>query len=217
MRQRRLKDLDERLERHKDLMVAEAKENKGKWRTVFGKTGPLFLELGCGKGQFVSKLAKDNPQNLYLAIEGQENVIVKAAEKIQNQGIENVLLISDYITDIKEYFAENELDGLYLNFSDPWPKARHAKRRLTYRGFLESYGVIIKEGGFIEFKTDNDDLFAFTLEEIEEVGYKIIHQTTDLHSSDFPSKEVRTEYEEKFSSRGKNINYVKVKIEEGKK
>lgn len=109
-----------------------------------------------------------------------------------------------------EFFDEGQLSGIYLNFSDPWPKARHAKRRLTHRDRLKDYGWALKKGGFIEFKTDNDDLYDFTLEEIDSAGYEIAEQTRDLHSSEYPSKDITTEYEDKFSGRGKNINYVKI-------
>ncbi|MFR4797472.1 MAG: tRNA (guanine(46)-N(7))-methyltransferase TrmB, partial [Lentihominibacter sp.] len=109
-----------------------------------------------------------------------------------------------------EFFDEGQLSGIYLNFSDPWPKARHAKRRLTHRDRLKDYGWALKKGGFIEFKTDNDDLYDFTLEEIDAAGYEIAEQTRDLHSSEYPSKDITTEYEDKFSGRGKNINYVKI-------
>ena len=125
----------------------------------------------------------------------------------------NLKFMNIFITDLGEIFNENQLSGIYLNFSDPWPKARHAKRRLTHRNKLESYYKVIKPGGFIEIKTDNDELYAFTLEQINDLGYRILESSTDLHASGYVAKEITTEYEERFKSRGKSINYVKIAVE----
>jgi tRNA (guanine-N7-)-methyltransferase len=163
-------------------------------------------------------------------------VIVRAAEKIRERGLWNAYLISGYVRDIHEFFEDGELDGIFLNFSDPWPKARHARRRLTCRENLAAYMDVIRDGGFIEFKTDNDDLFAFTLEEVEALGYEIDEISWDLHGAGegiedpaeraaaaflgfgeleseegtFAAAEIKTEYEEKFMKKGVKIKYVRL-------
>ncbi|MEA4922825.1 MAG: tRNA (guanosine(46)-N7)-methyltransferase TrmB [Eubacteriaceae bacterium] len=212
MRQRRIKDLEERLNNHSDLITADGKQYKGKWKDIFDGDSKLYLEFGCGKGKFIAAKAAADPYDGFIAVEGQPSVAVLAADKIKESEITNIRLVCEVIKNIEEYFAENELDGMYLNFSDPWPKARHSKRRLTYRSFLESYRKIIKPGGFVEFKTDNDGLYDFTLEELDECSFRILEQTRDLHSTEYESNGYRTEYEEKFSSKGKNINYIKFEI-----
>lgn len=215
MRQRRLKDIDERKERLDSWFIKEPEKLKGRWRGFFSARGlrsdaPLYIEIGCGKGRFITEKAKACPDCAFVAIEGQESVIVKAMDKAEQAGLKNLMFISLRIEDVRDFFGEGEADGIFLNFSDPWPKARHAKRRLTHRGFLEKYSHIVKSGGFLEFKTDNDDLFDFTLEEIASLGYDIKYMTRDLHASDIAKNNILTEYEKKFAGRGKNINYVKI-------
>lgn len=215
MRQRRLKDLDERKARLDSWFIKEPEKLKGKWKELFAERGlsndaPLYIEIGCGKGRFITENAKVHPDAAYVAIEGQESVIVKAMDKAEKAELKNLLFISLRLEDIREFFEKDEVDGIFLNFSDPWPKARHAKRRLTHRGYLKRYGNIIKPGGFIRFKTDNDDLFDFTLEEVGALGYHIEEITRDLHASEFAKDNILTEYERKFAGRGKNINYVKI-------
>ena len=130
-------------------------------------------------------------------------------EKAQEGRLANLRIFIDYVHDLQDYFTEGELDGIYLNFSDPWPKARHAKRRLTHRNRLENYREVLSDEGTVEFKTDNDGLFDFTMEELEEGGFEILQQTRDLHKSGFSAAEITTEYEERFKDAGKNINFVK--------
>jgi len=229
MRQRKAKDLEKRLAECSEYMIDDP--GKGS-RDYFGSkvcgtddaanglsdTGAereLFLEIGCGKGQFIIKKALENPDADFIAVEGQETVILRALEKVSKQSTgkpkpENLKFMLTFIDNMEDFFDEDQLSGIYLNFSDPWPKARHAKRRLTYRKRLENYGKALKPGGFIEIKTDNDDLFDFTLREIEDVGYETVELTRDLHSSSYASRLTTTEYEDKFSGRGKNINYVKI-------
>lgn len=177
----------------------------------------LFLEIGCGKGQFITGKAKKHPDADFIAIEGQETVILRALEKARELDDEtgqlsNLRFMLTFVHSMDELFYEKQLSGIYLNFSDPWPKARHAKRRLTHRDRLRDYAWALKPGGFVEIKTDNDALYDFTLEEIEAAGYRITEQTRDLHGSGFESKNTTTEYEDKFSSRGKNINYVRFTV-----
>ena len=211
MRQRSVKNLEEKLELNSSFLIRDPREVKGKWSEVFGNKNPIYLEIGCGKGQFIFTYANKNPDKNYIAIEGQENVALRALEKAEQGGLQNLRIFIDFVNDIKDYFEEGELAGVYLNFSDPWPKARHAKRRLTYHKRLANYKEVIGAEGLIEFKTDNDELFEFSLEEIELGGYEVLEVTRDLHNSEFTSKEITTEYEDKFRNGGKNINYVKIK------
>ena len=211
MRQRNIKNIEEKLELNSSFLIRTPREFKGKWLEEFGNKNPIYLEIGCGKGQFIFSQAKENPDRNYIAIEGQENVALRALEKAEQGGLKNLRIFIDYVQDLKDYFEEGELKGIYLNFSDPWPKARHAKRRLTYHKRLQNYKEVIGRDGCIEFKTDNDGLFEFTMEEILEHGFEVVETTRDLHKSEFESKHITTEYEDKFRKNGKNINYVKIK------
>lgn len=209
MRQRKAKNLDTKLAAYEHLCVDEPKSMKGKWKELFGNDNEIYLELGCGKGQFSSRQAKEHPDRNYIAVEGHETVVLRALEKAEAAEIQNIKFVLQYIQDITEFFEEGELAGIYLNFSDPWPKERHAKRRLTHTRYLKGYEKVVKSGGFVEFKTDNDGLFEFSMEEIEANGYEVTEFSRDLHTTQFESKNFTTEYEEKFKALGKNINYVK--------
>ena len=181
---------------------------------IFGNGNPIYLEIGCGKGNFITKHAFAEPDCNFIACEGQMSVVLRALEKAEASGSGNLRVFIDFVNDLEDYFEVGELSGIYLNFSDPWPKARHAKRRLTYRGRLQNYKKVLKPDGFIEFKTDNEGLFAFTLEEIEACGYEMIEMSRDLHGEaqgvhGEKSRCFMTEYEEKFSGQGKNINFVR--------
>ena len=211
MRQRNIKNLNEKLEMNSSFLIENPKECKGKWSDIFVNDNPIYLEIGCGKGQFIMKQAQEFPKRNFIAIEGQSNVVLRALQKAEVNKCKNLRIFIDYVNDLEDYFEKRELSGIFLNFSDPWPKARHAKRRLTYHDRLLNYKKVLTDDGFIQFKTDNDSLFEFTLEEIDEAGLKIIEQSRDLHNSDFEAKNITTEYEDKFSERGKNINYVKFK------
>ena len=215
MRQRTVKNLEEKMANNSSFLIKDPREAKGHWAEIFGNTNPVYLEIGCGKGKFILTRAQRNPDANYIAVEGQENVILRAMEKAEAAGLANLRLFNDFVNDLNDYFEKGELAGVYLNFSDPWPKARHDKRRLTYHKRLENYFQVMDEAGFVEFKTDNEGLFEFTLEEIallEEKGLKMAEMTRDLHGEDcsYESRLVTTEYEDKFSAVGKNINYVKI-------
>ncbi len=215
MRQRKLKDLDQRVEEHQELFIQDPERWRGHWLDLEDPQGSkekVFLEIGCGKGAFITTHAKENPQNRYIAIEGQMNVLIRVAEKIQENRLDNVVLIGQYIHSLDEIFQEGEIDGLYLNFSDPWPKKRHSKRRLTHRDYLASYEKAVKKGGFIAIKTDSQALFEFSVEEAKARGLEIKSQSRDLHNSDYEAKQVMTEYEKKFSQRGLPIFYLELKI-----
>lgn len=212
MRQRKIKNLDEKLDALARFQITDPKQHKGNWKAVFGNENPIYLEVGCGKGQFVTGNAQTYSDRNYIAIEGQASVVLRALEKAKSMELDNVRFMLQFIDDVREYFDEGELAGIYLNFSDPWPKDRHAKRRLTYNKKLLQYmQVIDKEKGFIQFKTDNEGLFEFTLGEIEIAGLTMVEMSRDLHNSEYNEKNITTEYEDKFAATGKNINYVKIR------
>lgn len=217
MRQRKIKDIDQKLSDFDDVIVPSSEGHSGSWRKLFenGTNKPLFLEIGSGKGRFITSSASQNPDALFLAAEGLASVIIRGMVKSREMELDNIRFITTYINDMERDFAEGELDGIFMNFSDPWPKARHAKRRLTHKDRLLQYLKALKPGGFIRFKTDNDDLFDFTLEQIEEcmelASFDVTGLTRDLHASEFGKISPMTEYEEKFSSQGKNINYVSIR------
>ena len=175
----------------------------------FGKTAPIYLEIGCGKGSFICENAKRHPENNYYAIEKVRDVMVIALERAaayEGDIEKNLRFIIGDAETLPEYFAPDSVDVIFLNFSDPWPKKGHAKRRLTYRTKLDIYKSILKDGGEIRFKSDNDGLFEFTLEECELSGLECVWKTTDLHNSEHAEGNIMTEYERNFSEKGKNIN-----------
>ena len=210
MRIRRKKNTDENLKKFLDFVTVEniGEEFKGTWRKIFDEnnlTRKLFVELGTGKGDFICALAEKNPEINFLGLEMEREVILKAARKIQEKNLKNIRLVLFDINRISEIFAENEIDRIFINFCDPWPKKRHSKRRLTHINFLEMYRKILKPDGEIHFKTDNRDLFDFSLEQFQIAGLKVHDVTFDLHSNE-PPENIRTEYENKFSAQGFKIN-----------
>ncbi len=179
----------------------------GKWNEIFENNNPIRIEIGMGKGKFIHALAKQNPDINYVGIEKYSSVLLRAVQKMEEEELPNLKFIRMDAEDICKVFAREEVDRIYLNFSDPWPKDRHAKRRLPSRQFLARYDVILKKDGEIEFKTDNNDLFDFALEEFEPAGYKLRKMSRDLHNDEeMMMGNVMTEYEEKFSSMGNPIN-----------
>lgn len=216
MRQRKVKNLEERLAMHSRYIAENPEQRKGNWRQWFcereadgWETGSIYLEIGCGKGRFLTTMAENNPDKLYIAVEGAESVVLRALEKAAAGELRNTAFITQYIRDIGDFFLPGEIAGIYLNFSDPWPKERHANRRLTHRNYLAAYARVLAPGGFIEFKTDNDGLFAFSVPEFAAAGFMITEQTDDLHRSDYPSRLTETEYEHKFRLLGNKIHYCK--------
>lgn len=181
-------------------------ECKGKWNEVFGNDNPIFIEVGMGKGQFIMTLAKQNPDINYVGIEKYSSVLVRAIEKQEELNLPNLFFIrmeAEYLPDV---FAPDEVSGIYLNFSDPWPKDRHAKRRLTSVQFLERYEKILKKDGHVVFKTDNRDLFDFSLEQAEEAeNWVMLNHTFDLHNSEYVEGNIMTEYETRFVEMGNAI------------
>lgn len=178
----------------------------GKWRERFGNDNPLYVEIGMGKGRFVMDNAKTYPNINYIGIEKYSSVLLRGVQKMDEDELPNVLFMRMDAEDITKVFAPGEVDRIYLNFSDPWPKDRHAKRRLPSRQFLGRYDEILRKDGVVEFKTDNRDLFDFAVEEVPEAGWKINALTYDLHADEkMIVGNIMTEYEEKFSSMGNPI------------
>ena len=180
MRQRNIKNLDERIEANANYLIEDPRACRGHWREIFKNDHPIYLEIGCGKGQFITAHAEREPNSNFIACEGQASVVLRALEKAEEKSLDNLRVFIDYVHDLSDYFAQGEIAGIYLNFSDPWPKARHAKRRLTYHKRLQNYKQVLQTGGFIEFKTDNEALFEFTLEEIKQCGYPIVEITAHI-------------------------------------
>ena len=185
--------------------IQEPEQKKGKWAEVFGNDHPIHIEVGMGKGQFIIEMARRNPEVNYIGIEKYSSVLVRAVEKLEDFEQDNLRLIRMDAENIEEVFDKDEVDRIYLNFSDPWPKDRHAKRRLTSTRFLERYDNILTPEGRVMFKTDNKDLFDFSLEQVEEAGWILENHTYDLHHSEYNEGNVMTEYEEKFSAKGNTI------------
>ena len=179
---------------------------KGKWSTIFNNDHPLHIEIGMGKGQFLLKLAAKNPDINYIGIERYSSVLLRGLQKRAQLELNNIYFMCIDAKNMADYFAPGEVNKIYLNFSDPWPKDRHAKRRLTSPDFMAVYGQILAGHGTVEFKTDNKGLFDYSLEAIPEAGWTITAHTFDLHHDPVMSVgNVMTEYEEKFSSMGNPI------------
>lgn len=190
------------------FVVHEPEQQKGNWRNIFGNNNPIHIEIGMGKGRFLMDMAKVYPFINYIGIEKYSSVLLRAIQKMEReeQPLSNVRFIRMDAETIGNVFEIEEVDRIYLNFSDPWPKDRHAKRRLPSREFLARYDKILKKEGQLEFKTDNKDLFLFALEELEPAGWKAEKISFDLHrNKDMSEGNIMTEYEEKFSSIGNPI------------
>ena len=188
-------------------MVFEPSKYKGKWHELFENNNPIYIEIGMGKGDFIIEHAKRNPEINYIGIEKYESVILQAVEKSKELESENLKLVCFDAEKIEEIFDKQEIDKIYLNFSDPWPKYRHTKRRLTSPNFLKRYISIAKEPCEIEFKTDNQGLFEYSLQSFNNNKWQFIDLSLDLHQRD--EDVIMTEYEKKFHSMGHNIYYLK--------
>ena len=209
MRQRHIRNREDILRDCGGYIVEDPKSMKGRWKELFPGCEGLYLEIGSGKGQFISGMAERYPQRAFLACEGQFNVYPRILQKIGANGLENLRLISEYITDPCDLFEDGELSGIYLNFSDTWKK-QTAHRRLTHRSKLEGYRRICRPGSALEFKTDNDELFEFSLEEMAATGLKPETVVYDLYSSELAEDNIPTEYEEKFTKNGLKIKYLRL-------
>ena len=192
------------------VAIKDEKNHRGKWAEVFGNEHPIHIEIGMGKGQFILELAKRNPEINYIGIERYSSVLLRALEKFSTEEYEelqNIRFICMDAAELDEIFAPEEVEKIYLNFSDPWPKARHARRRLTSTRFLSVYEKVLVEEGVVEFKTDNRPLFEFSLEQVEEAGWELKGHTFDLHNNkEMNDGNIMTEYEAKFSAMGNPIH-----------
>lgn len=188
------------------LVVHEPEKQKGNWQQVFGNDHPVHIEIGMGKGRFICEMAKTHPDINYIGIEKYSSVLLRAIQKMVEEPLPNLLFIRMDAENIDEVFGLDEVDRIYLNFSDPWPKDRHAKRRLPSKEFLARYDRFLKKDGVLEFKTDNRGLFDFAVEELPQAGWKLVKITYDLHhDEEMMQGNVMTEYEQKFSSMGNPI------------
>ena len=189
-----------------EYVIPEERIIPGTWREMFGNTHPLHIEIGTGKGRFIMALAARCPEVNYVGIEKYSSVLLRATRKMEADPLPNVRFVRMDAEHILRYFAKEEVDRIYLNFSDPWPKERHAKRRLVSREFLDRYRVLLKQGGRLEFKTDNRDLFDFGVGQTEIARWEIMEITYDLHhDTEMNADNIMTEYEERFSSKGNPI------------
>ncbi|MED4583065.1 tRNA (guanosine(46)-N7)-methyltransferase TrmB [Brevibacillus choshinensis] len=181
---------------------------KGRWRERFGNDNPIHVEIGCGKGRFINTLAERHPDVNFIAVELKAEVVLRAVQRTEYREIPNLAFVQFNAAVLTDLFADHEISRLFLNFSDPWPKSRHAKRRLTYASFLNTYRQVLKSDGEIHMKTDNEKLFEFSLNQFASERFQMHHITFDLHQSKLAADNVMTEYEERFSSRGQRIYRV---------
>ena len=208
MRMRKMKNLDSRLAVTAAYRIQNPAEYKGRWRALKEGCSALWVEVGCGKGKFTAETAQANPDVLLIAVERCREAMVVAMEKAQSMGLTNVFFIDMDVANIEEIFAPEEMDRLFINFPDPWPRKKNAKRRLTHRSFLDKYCRTVREGGEIHFKTDNAPLFEYSLEEFAACGLQVNALTRNLHENGIVG--IMTGYEEKFHALGTPINRCEV-------
>ncbi len=196
-----------------EFVIHDPEGQKGNWPEIFGNNNPIHIEIGMGKGQFIMETAKAHPDINYVGIEKYSSVLLRAVQKMEQEPLSNVRFIRMDAETVADVFDMEEVGRIYLNFSDPWPKDRHAKRRLPSKEFLARYDRILEKDGQLEFKTDNRGLFEFALEELEPAGWRIKNVTFDLHhDKEMMEGNIMTEYEERFSSMGNPIfKYVIVR------
>ncbi|GIN57669.1 tRNA (guanosine(46)-N7)-methyltransferase TrmB [Lederbergia ruris] len=194
----------EKIAQYPQYVIPNPQDYAGKWGELFGNDHPLHIEVGTGKGQFIAEMARVHPKINYIGIELQQSVIVTALDKVLETDVPNVKLLHTDGADLRDFFAQGDVDRVYLNFSDPWPKNRHEKRRLTHESFLKIYEDILVDEGEIHFKTDNRGLFEYSLVSFSHYGMKLNGVWLDLHNSDYEGN-IMTEYEEKFTAKGHPI------------
>ena len=204
MRMRKKPNLGLRMEQCARLLIPNPCDYRGRWKELKPDARELRLELGCGKGRFTAETARQNPQALYIAVERVPDAMIVAMERVQALGLENVFFIDGDAARLRDYFAPDEVDLLYINFCDPWPSSHHARRRLTHENFLILYRGILRMGGEIHFKTDNSALFEYSLFQFPKAGYELSQVTRNLHEQGVQG--VMTDYEEKFHAMGTPIN-----------
>lgn len=204
MRMRKKPNLVPRMERCARYLISDPAQYRGHWRDLKPDARELRLEIGCGKGRFSAETAQQNPDVLYIALERVPDAMVIAMERSMEKGLDNIFFIDGDAALLRDYFAPDEVDLLYINFCDPWPGLKHARRRLTHPQFLVLYRGILREGGQIHFKSDNHDLFEWSLFQFPKAGYALSEVTRDLHGNGICG--VMTDYEEKFHLMGTHIN-----------
>ncbi|AAK34471.1 TPA: tRNA (guanosine(46)-N7)-methyltransferase TrmB [Streptococcus pyogenes] len=207
MRVRKRKGAEEHLANNPHYVILNPEDAKGRWHDVFGNDRPIHIEVGSGKGGFITGMALKNPDINYIGIDIQLSVLSYALDKVLASEVPNVKLLRVDGSSLTNYFEDGEVDMMYLNFSDPWPKTKHEKRRLTYKDFLDTYKRILPEHGEIHFKTDNRGLFEYSLASFSQYGMTLRQIWLDLHASNYEGN-VMTEYEEKFSNKGQVIYRV---------
>lgn len=210
MRRRKVKGADEKLLSYKNYVLKEddVKQHKGKWNKLFKNDNPIYVEFGTGRGKFITTLAKQNPNINFIAFEIKEEVLLKAVQKSYEDKLDNILFAWANVENILDYFCENEISRVFINFCDPWPKKRWAKRRLTHKNFLDKYIFILDEEGEIHFKTDNESLFEFSLNEMAS-KFLLKNISLDLANSDIEN--ITTEYEDKFMAQNMKIYRLEAK------
>lgn len=208
MRMRKMRNLEPRTERCAAWRVTEPEALRGAWRTLKPACTALWVEVGCGKGKFTAETAAANPDVLLIAVERCREAMVVAMEKAQSMNLTNVFFIDMDVANIEQIFAAGEIDRLFINFPDPWPRKKNAKRRLTHRGFLDKYCRVVKCGGELHYKTDNAPLFEFSVEEFAACGLEVKNLTRNLHENGVVG--IMTGYEEKFHALGTPINRCEV-------
>ena len=208
MRMRKMRNLEPRMAACAAYQITEPEARKGSWRELKPGCTALWVEVGCGKGKFTAETAAANPDVLLIAVERCREAVVVAMEKAKTMGLTNVFYIDMDVANIEEVFDRFEIDRLFINFPDPWPRKKNAKRRLTYRTFLDKYCRVVKENGEIHYKTDNAPLFEFSLEEFAACGLQVNNLTRNLHENGIVG--IMTGYEEKFHSLGTPINRCEV-------
>lgn len=198
------------LTEHNDIVDLEAvhAHQVSEW---FERQQPIHIEVGSGMGKFITTLAQQNPHFNYVAIERDKNVMIRVLDKVREHNLTNIKLLCNDAVILTDYFRQGEVDRIYLNFSDPWPKKRHAKRRLTYRSFLALYQQILREDGELHFKTDNRGLFAYSLESMSQFGMYFTKINLNLHQED-EGDNIPTEYEHKFAEKGSRIYRMEAKF-----
>lgn len=208
MRMRRMRNLEPRMEKCAAYRIEEPALRKGSWKSLKPDATALWVEVGCGKGKFTAETAQANPDVLLIAMERCREAMVVAMEKAKSLGLTNVFYIDMDVAAIEDIFAAGEIDRLFINFPDPWPRKKNAKRRLTHRSFLDKYCRVVRENGEIHFKTDNAPLFEYSVEEFAACGLEVKNLTRDLHKDGVVG--IMTGYEEKFHALGTPINRCEV-------
>ena len=208
MHLRKVKDVEEKIKEYSDIVVFEPEEHKGKWKDVFKNDNPIYLEIGMGKGKFIREHARRNPDINFIGCELSTSMCYKSAKEVDKE-LSNLKIINYDAFKLEEVFDKGEIKQIFLTFSDPWPKARHEKRRLTTDNVLNIYKNILAKDGFIEFKTDNRELFEYSVIQFSNNNFEILELSLDLHKS--KEDVITTEYEDKFRALGQVIYFIKVK------